>query len=123
MRARGVDLQQRTHEDIAKRPSAYPFIKMADKQIDHRRVNTLLAYFEKHAIVLPKEARSDTWKPGDVVVWAFGKCPHCNPDHIGIVSDRRGNRGVPLVIHNMGPTPTEDDTLDAWTVLGHFRVM
>jgi uncharacterized protein YijF (DUF1287 family) len=29
--------------------------------------------------------------------------------------------GLPKVIHNLGPHPTEDDALDAWTILGHFR--
>jgi uncharacterized protein YijF (DUF1287 family) len=38
------------------------------------------------------------------------------------VSDRKGPRGLPLVLHNIGPKPSEDDRLDAWTVLGHFRV-
>ncbi len=34
----------------------------------------------------------------------------------------QGARGIPLVLHNIGPTPSEDDRLDTWTVLGHFRV-
>jgi hypothetical protein len=39
------------------------------------------------------------------------------------VSDKLGPRNIPLLIHNMGPTPREDDTLDAWTHLGHFRIL
>ena len=55
-------------------------------------------------------------------MWGFRAGPACTPDHVGIVSDRRGPRGVPLVIHDVGPTPSEDDRLDTWTVLGHFRL-
>ena len=59
--------------------------------------------------------------PGDIVVISFGACPSCSPQHIGIVSDRKGPRGLPLLIHNMGPAPTEDDTLDAWTQVADRR--
>ena len=34
---------------------------------------------------------------------------------------QRRKDGLPKVIHNLGPHPTEDDDLDAWTILGHFR--
>ncbi|WP_437987968.1 DUF1287 domain-containing protein [Sorangium sp. So ce117] len=54
--------------------------------------------------------------------WGLKSCRSCTPDHVGIVSDRKGPRGIPLVLHNIGPTPSEDDALDAWTVLGHFRL-
>jgi uncharacterized protein YijF (DUF1287 family) len=40
-----------------------------------------------------------------------------------VVSDRIGPRGIPLLLHNMGPTAREDDVLDAWTELGHFRLL
>ncbi len=125
MRTVGVDLQRLVHEDIARRPEAYPSVKRADPSIDHRRVTPMLAYLRAHAKALPKTTGADdvaTWQPGDVVVWSFRACPACNPAHVGIVSDRRGDRGLPLVIHNLGPAPTEDDRLDAWTILGHFRI-
>jgi uncharacterized protein len=118
LRAVGVDLQERVHADVVARPTAYPGIGAPDANIDHRRVGPLLVYLRAHASSPP----AADWAAGDVVVWAFSRCPHCAPDHIGIVSDRRGPRGLPLVIHNMGPKPTEDDVLDAWTVLGHFRI-
>jgi uncharacterized protein YijF (DUF1287 family) len=123
LRTVGVDLQQRIHEDILRRPTAYTTVTRPDRNIDHRRVTPMLTYLRAHAASLPKtfEDRS-TWQPGDVVVWAFRPCPACSPDHVGIVSDRKGPRGLPLVLHNIGPKPSEDDRLDAWTVLGHFRV-
>jgi uncharacterized protein len=85
----------------------------------------MLVYLRAHATSLPTtfdDTALATWQPGDVVVWAFRPCPSCNPDHVGIVSDRLGPRGMPLVLHNIGPVPSEDDRLDTWTVLGHFRV-
>ena len=30
---------------------------------------------------------------------------------------------MPLVIHNIGPRPTEDDVLDAFVILRHYRVI
>ncbi|AKU94405.1 hypothetical protein AKJ09_01069 [Labilithrix luteola] len=122
LRSVGIDLQSRIHEDIRRRPDAYTTVKRADANIDHRRVSPMLAYLRAHATSLTKSFDDPSaWEPGDVIVWAFRPCPACNPDHVGIVSDRKGPRGLPLVIHNIGPMPSEDDQLDAWTVLGHFR--
>jgi uncharacterized protein YijF (DUF1287 family) len=118
LRAGGVDLQERVHADILARRAAYPRIPAPDANIDHRRVGPLLTYFRAHATAV----QGDDWQAGDVVVWAFRACPACTPDHIGIVSDRPGPRGLPLALHNIGPKPSEDDVLDAWTVLGHFRL-
>jgi uncharacterized protein YijF (DUF1287 family) len=125
LRTTGVDLQALIHEDIHRRPTAFTTVTRPDRNIDHRRVAPMLTYLLAHATSLPKsfdEASTPTWEPGDVVVWSFHACPACHPDHVGIVSDRNGPRGLPLVIHNVGPTPSEDDRLDTWTVLGHFRV-
>ncbi|WP_437333191.1 DUF1287 domain-containing protein [Sorangium sp. So ce394] len=125
VRAAGIDLQKVIHEDILARPSVYRTIERPDRNIDHRRVGPMLTYLRAHAMSLPRTfdaAAVSTWQPGDVVVWAFKPCPSCTPDHVGVVSDRKGPRGIPLVLHNLGPTPSEDDHLDAWTVLGHFRI-
>jgi uncharacterized protein YijF (DUF1287 family) len=125
LRAAGIDLQLLVHEDIVRRPAAYATVTRPDRNIDHRRVSPMLVYLRAHTTSLPTtfdEAARATWQAGDVVVWAFRPCPVCTPDHVGIVSDRRGPRGLPLVLHNIGPTPSEDDRLDEFTVLGHFRV-
>jgi uncharacterized protein YijF (DUF1287 family) len=120
-RAAGVDLQKLVHEDVMRAPTTYErWVKTPDATIDHRRVGPLLTYLRRHARSLP--VTSD-FAAGDVVVISFTQCPSCGPQHIGVVSDKKGPRGVPLLIHNMGPTPREDDTLDAWTLLGHFRVL
>jgi uncharacterized protein YijF (DUF1287 family) len=126
LRAGGLDLQRAVHEDAVAHPRAYPSIDGgADANIDHRRVAPVLSWMERHATRLPKGTTTAddraSWHAGDVVVWAFNACPRCAPNHVGIVSDRARKDGLPKVIHNLGPTPTEDDDLDAWTVLGHFR--
>jgi len=119
-RAINVDFQKLVHEDVLKNPSAYEgFVKTPDATIDHRRVGPMLTYLRRHAKALDKNG---DYAPGDIVVISFNPCPSCSPQHVGVVSDRKGPRGIPLFIHNMGPTPREDDTLDAWTHLGHFRL-
>jgi uncharacterized protein YijF (DUF1287 family) len=126
-RAAGIDLQARVHEDVLARREAYARVGTPDRNIDHRRVPNLLVYLERHAKRLPTDTKAKgalaTFLPGDIVVWTFGSCPQCKPDHVGVVSDRASVRGVPLVIHNLGPVPTEDDMLDGWALLGHFRLL
>ncbi|WP_437779284.1 DUF1287 domain-containing protein [Sorangium sp. So ce1097] len=103
------------HEDVLAR-RAYTTVERPDRNIDHRRVGPMLTYLRAHATPLPRtfdEAALSTWKPGDIVVWALKPCPPCSPDHVGIVSDREGPRGLPLVLHNIGPRQSEDDALDA----------
>ena len=122
-RAAGLDFQQLVHEDVVRSPAAYdPYVKSIDYNIDHRRVGPLMVYLNRHAQKLDTKDNA-TYEPGDIVVISFNPCPGCSPQHIGVVSDKMGPRGVRLMIHNLGPTPNEDDTLDAWTRLGHYRVL
>ncbi|MBC7293874.1 MAG: DUF1287 domain-containing protein, partial [Thermoleophilia bacterium] len=56
------------------------------------------------------------WRWGDVVYWRLpGGQLHC-----GIVSDRPGRSGLPMVIHNAG-VACEEDCLGWWEIVGHFR--
>lgn len=120
-RAAGIDFQKLVHEDVVHSPAAYdPWVKQIDSNIDHRRVGPLKVYLDRHAQKLPNTSE---YQAGDIVVISFTACPSCSPQHIGVVSDKAGPRGVPLMIHNLGPSPNEDDTLDAWTHLGHYRVL
>jgi len=124
LRAAGLDLQSLVHQDIVRAPDAYSaWVKTPDSNIDHRRVGPLQVYFSRHAKTIP--LADATYKAGDVVVISFCKtaAPSCYPHHIGIVSDKIGPRGLPLLIHNLGPTPSEDDSLDAWSRIAHFRVL
>jgi uncharacterized protein YijF (DUF1287 family) len=118
----GIDLQQRVHDDIAARGSAYRVSK-PDANIDHRRVRNLAAFFERHATSVP--LGEGDWRPGDIVVWdLYGGA---SPNHIGIVSDRTNDDGDPFVIHHFpraaGFTgfPSDDDCLRRWRILAHFR--
>jgi uncharacterized protein YijF (DUF1287 family) len=125
LRAAGVDLQSRVHEDIRARPAAYAaFVSRADANIDHRRAGPLMVWLEAHAKRLPRALDPDgraTFEAGDVVVWSLRGGGHA--DHVGIVSDRRGTSGLPLVVHNIGPQPAEEDVLASWVLLGHYRVV
>jgi hypothetical protein len=126
----GVDLQRLVHEDILRAPAPYR-VARPDKNIDHRRVPNLLVFFKRHAETLTKEISPETlpqWRGGDVVVWNI--TPRSRPgypDHIGLVSERRNAAGVPLVYHHAVPpfsavdVPVEEDALEKWPVLGHFR--
>lgn len=125
LRSAGRDLQRLIHEDILRRPRAYArAVKRPDANIDHRRATPQLIYFEEHAQRLPRDVLSAesrrSFAPGDVIIWSLNNDGHAQ--HVGIVSDRQGPRGLPLIIHNIGPHPTEEDVLDAWQVLGHYRV-
>lgn len=119
----GIDLQSLVAEDAEKHPRAYEITK-PDRNIDHRRVRNLKRFFERHAATLPPEVKSD-WLPGDLVIWDL--VGGSSPNHIGIVSERKGASGFPLVIHHYRPKegfsgfPSEDDCLGRWRILGHYR--
>jgi len=126
LRNAGLDLQRLIHEDILRRPGAYArAVKRPDASIDHRRATPQLIYFEAHARRLPRDVLStesrQSFAPGDVIIWSLKNDGQA--EHVGIVSDRQGPRGLPLVIHNIGPHPTEEDVLDAWQILGHYRAV
>jgi len=88
--------------------SAYPRIwglKRRDKNIDHRRVPNLEAYLKRQGAAVPITKNAQDYKPGDIVSWLLGgRLPH-----IGIVSSKKSEWGTPLIIHNIGAGPAEDD--------------
>ena len=119
LRNAGLDLQREVHEDILRAPRAYPMVEKVDASINHRRVRTLLPWFVRHWQTLPRGARA---RPGDVVF--FDTFPaREGPDHLGVVSDRVGAGGQPLVINNWtdGATDAEMDLLSWVPVTHHFR--
>jgi len=120
LRNAGIDLQRELHEDIARAPRAYPMVKKPDPNIDHRRVKTLLPWFVRHWRALPV---GTPYRAGDVVFFdTFPSKP--GPDHIGVVGDRPGPKGLPVVINNWtdGATDAEMDLLSFVPVTHHFRV-
>jgi len=130
LRAVGVDLQELVHEDIARDAKAYG-LAAADVHIDHRRIGTMFTFFQRHAMALPNDVRDRaSFRPGDVVfvAWQWVKAPGLAkqeppPEHVGVVSDRIGPRGLPLIIENGGPKPVEADSLGRGKIVGHFRAL
>ena len=126
LRNAGIDLQREVHEDILRAPKAYPSVSRPNTHIDHRRVKSLLPYFQRHFephSVAP--TASDPYRPGDVVFMdTFSH--RRGAEHVGIVSDRRNAAGVPLIINNWTDgTVTTDMDLLTWAVpvTHRFRVI
>lgn len=122
LRAIGKDLQKLIHEDkkanFAKYP-VYPGAKRIDPNIDHRRCPNQRVFFSRFGKTLTLNTEGDalrSWKPGDIVFWKLGS----GLDHVGIVSDRKGQDGVPYAIHNLA-VPAEEPVLTEWKIVGHFR--
>jgi capsular exopolysaccharide synthesis family protein len=119
-RQAGLDLQQEVHEDLLSSPGAYGASE-ADTSIDHRRVRSLMTYFSRNAVELGTEVDGD-WQPGDVVAWSTDV--RGRPNHLGVVSDRRGENGWLVIHHFKGSATgrgTEDDSLDRWPIEAHYR--
>ena len=127
VRNAGIDIQKALHEDILRSPRSYPMIKKrgGNANIDHRRVGTLLPYFkrhwEQHSARLDDPA--DPLRPGDVIFMDTFPS-RSGPDHIGILSDRLDDQGLPLVINNWtnGTQTAEMDLLTFVPVLYRFRL-
>lgn len=120
LRAQGLDLQQRVHEDMRRHFSAYPQhwgLKRPDPNIDHRRVPNLMTWFDCQGLSLKVGQAAADYQPGDIVTWDLGR----GLQHIGIISDRRSREGTPLALHNIGQGTREEDILFRWPILGHYR--
>ena len=118
-RAIGIDLQVLVHEDMRQHFDLYPHLwglREPDTNIDHRRVPNLQKFLERTGAEIRSPGAA--YLPGDLVTWMLpGNLPH-----IGIVSDRRAPAsGNPLIIHNIGAGPAEEDMLFAYPITGHYR--
>ena len=121
LRDQGLDLQQAVHEDMRREFGAYPKnwgLKKPDRNIDHRRVPNLMAYFRRQGWAHPITREASDFRAGDLVAWDLGG----GITHIGIVSDRQSARGTPLVLHNIGRGTQEEDLLFEHRIIGHYRV-
>jgi len=126
VRNAGVDLQKALHDDIKRAPKAYPMVRgRANPHIDQRRVKTLLPYFKRHweAHSARLDDPADPLRPGDVIFMDTFPSK-AGPDHIGILSDRVDDQGLPLVINNWttGTVTAEMDLLTFVPVLHRFRL-
>lgn len=112
-RAIGIDLQKGVYEQRSAERKA------TDRNIDHRRVPNLAAFFRRHGMSLPPSDMPASYRPGDIVTWRL----QGGLNHIGIVADQATPAGTPLVIHNIGAGARLDDILFAYPVTGHFRYL
>lgn len=119
----GYDLKSMMDRDISENVFEYPRITGApDPNIDFRRVPNHIVFFKRFGTTLTNEINPDDlenlkqWQGGDIVTID-------RPQHIAVVSDKRNAKGVPYIIHNMGPVPREEDCLERWNdkITGHFR--
>jgi uncharacterized protein len=116
-----MDLQKLLHEDMKANFSRYPQnwkLKGPDKNIDHRRVPNLQAYFRRRAWTVSLSNKPQDYRPGDLVTCTV---PPSLP-HIMIVSDRTNAVGRPFVIHNIGAGTQEEDRLFEFKLTGHYRI-
>ncbi|MBL8697864.1 MAG: DUF1287 domain-containing protein [Alphaproteobacteria bacterium] len=117
LRDAGMDLQSLVHEDMRRAFAAYPRLWPAaapDPNIDHRRVPNLMTYLARHHRVLGAGAAVEA---ADIVAWRLPGGAH----HIGLASDSRSD-GRPLVIHNIGNGTREEDILEVFRRIGHYRL-
>ncbi len=118
--AYGFDFQKAVHEDMRANFGKYPKswgLTRPDKNIDHRRVPNLERFLTRQGAAVPITKNAEDYLPGDIVSWRLGgRIPH-----IGIVSDKKSEWGTPLIIHNIGQGPVEDDLLFNTDINGHFR--
>lgn len=91
----------------------------SDKNIDHRRCRNQIDYLKKHALALTNNTNSSDWKPGDIVYWDLNNKGLL---HTGIISDRKTRDGKPYIIHNIGPSASEEAVLENWKIIAHFRI-
>ena len=123
LREIGVDLQELVHIDITRDTPAYA-VSGIDHHIDHRRLSTMYTFFSRNALALTTEVRdASAWRPGDIVFVAWQRARGAPPEHVGIISDKIGPRGLPLVIENGGPKAVEQDSLGRVKIVGHFRAV
>lgn len=111
----GYDIMTLLNEDVMEARDAYD-IDIVDKNIDFRRVNNLDTYFKRHMISLSTDLSNiSDWQGGDIVVF---------DGHIGIVSDKRNFKGIPFLLHNANPYQIryEEDVLEKYTIISHYRV-
>ena len=116
----GYSLKDMLDKDIKENTDKYPRVAgKPDPNIDFRRVPNLKVYFERNHIVLTTDlSRIEEWQSGDIVV--FGST------HIGIISDKRNEKGIPYLIHNGGQPLREEDFLETYDkyepISGHYRL-
>ena len=121
----GIDLQKEVHEDMSQGGFYdYPHVKKwklsaPDRNIDHRRVYNLQAFFRRHGASLPITRNPTDYRPGDLVTWMVGP----SLPHIGVVVEQRSKVDPRrhMIVHNIAYGPKMEDMLFAFRITGHYR--
>lgn len=123
----GYMLKDMVDEDIRNHTGLYPRVGgRPDPNIDFRRIQNLIVFFGRYAETLTTELIPGDvenlyqWQGGDIIIFLE---PY---EHIGILSDKRDEDGVPYLIHNGGPYTKEENILPMFMDAGyeiawHFR--
>lgn len=121
LRQIGVDLQVEVHEDMQANFRHYPQLWDAsapDPNIDHRRVDNLQRFFERHSETLSTSRDAAEYQAGDIVIWSLANADR----HIGIVVPGPGQHSnEPWIVHNIGSGVKWENTLFDYKVVGHYR--
>lgn len=110
-RALGIDLQELIFTTKSGR---------GDIHIDHRRVDVVRRFLEKHGETLPISDFAEDFKPGDIVTY-YRPQNRTSTAHIAVVSDRVAPSGRLMIIHNRGWGPQLEDALFVDKITGHYR--
>lgn len=110
-RALNIDLQSLVQQTRTGR---------GDPHIDHRRVDVLKKFFEKHGEVLAISEFAEDYRPGDIVTY-WRPQNRTSTQHIAIVTDIIAPSGRPLIVHNRGWGTQLEDALFVDKITGHFR--
>ena len=119
-RALGIDLQKLVHEDMKRAFAAYPKIwglRSTDKNIDHRRVPNLQAFFKRRGAALPVTQKAEDYLPGDLITCTVPE----NLPHIAIVVPAPDGSDTPWIVHNIGRGPKHENRLFEFPITGHYR--
>jgi uncharacterized protein YijF (DUF1287 family) len=118
-----VSIKDLIDKDIKENMSKYKGVNgKPDPNIDFRRVLNLDVFFLRNCIQLTTEFKEDDvnnlkeWQPGDIIVFTSGY------QHIGMISDKRDEDGIPYVIHNWHLCAAEAKL--SWfqtPIHGHYR--
>ncbi len=124
-----IDLQVLIHIDRVRHPEHYPLHLFGnprpDTSIDHRRIENVWAFFNRHAKRLDSgisERALKNYLPGDIVFWGEGRMDH--PVHVGIVSALRNDRGVPRAVElwRQEERVSVFNPITYRPLMGHFRL-
>ncbi len=109
----GYNIRDLLNQDVLENREKYD-IEKVDKNIDFRRVKNMKVYLDNHAISLTTDYQEIAeWQGGDIVVF---------PTHIGIVSNNRNKKGISYILHNGGQIVYEEDILNRYEIVGHYRI-